>query len=140
MISRADRGDELDLHDDGPRFRPALPPATLSERAQVHLGRLAILVGHGPGRRRGLLVESQPEGIYKYLNTISVYLVMPITPAIVFGIMSKRVTFAGAIASVAVGAGALGGVHHRRLPHATPASRPAGFFRWLHMPLTSNYT
>ena len=60
--------------------------------------------GRRPGHRRGLCGYKQPEGIYKYLNTISAsILVMPIAPAIVFGIMSKRVTFAGAAASVLVG-------------------------------------
>jgi solute:Na+ symporter, SSS family len=50
------------------------------------------------------LVYTTPEGLYKYLQTISIYLVMPITPAIVFGIMSKRVTVKGALASVLAGA------------------------------------
>jgi SSS family solute:Na+ symporter len=49
------------------------------------------------------LVYKTPGGLYKYLQTISVYLVMPITPAIVFGILSKRVNMKGAVASVAVG-------------------------------------
>jgi len=48
-------------------------------------------------------VYKTPDGLYKYLQTISIYLVMPITPAIVLGILSKRVNMPGAIASVAVG-------------------------------------
>jgi Na+/proline symporter len=40
-----------------------------------------------------------------FRQTVSIYLVMPLVPAIVFGILSKRVTTAGALASVVVGIG-----------------------------------
>lgn len=43
------------------------------------------------------------EGLYKYLLTISIYLIMPIMPAILFGIISKRVTLVGALASILAG-------------------------------------
>jgi SSS family solute:Na+ symporter len=43
------------------------------------------------------------EGLYKYLQTISAYLVVPVFPAILFGIVSKKVTMKGAAASVIVG-------------------------------------
>lgn len=79
-------------------FRPSM-----TERTQVRLGRLVIVISAALGALAAYVVYKQPEGIYKYLQAISVYLVMPITPAIVFGIMSKRVTFAGAAASVLVG-------------------------------------
>ena len=49
------------------------------------------------------LVYKNQEGLYKYLQTISIYLVMPITPSIVFGILSKRVNMKGAVVSVIVG-------------------------------------
>jgi SSS family solute:Na+ symporter len=42
--------------------------------------------------------------LYKYLQTITAYLVFPVFPAIVFGIMSKRVTLKGAYFSVLAGA------------------------------------
>ena len=80
------------------RFRPQT-----SERAQVVIGRWAIAVCTAAGVAAAYLVYKTPEGLYKYLQTISVYLVMPITPAIVFGILSKRVNMKGAVASVAVG-------------------------------------
>jgi len=48
-------------------------------------------------------VYRTPDGLYKYLQTISIYLTMPVAPAIFFGIMSKRVTPKGAFTSVFVG-------------------------------------
>ncbi len=116
-------------------FRPAT-----SERAQVYLGRIAILVAAALGTGGALLVERQPEGIYKYLITVSVYLIMPIAPAIVFGIMSKRVTFAGAAASVVVG------ILLSEVCLADTYLAYLGieegqhFYSWLHHPLTLNYT
>jgi len=68
-------------------FRPQL-----GERAQVLFGRIAIAVAAVLGIAAAYLVYITPDGLYKYLQTISIYLVMPITPAIVFGIVSKRVT------------------------------------------------
>jgi SSS family solute:Na+ symporter len=80
------------------RYRPRT-----SERAQVFIGRWAIAVCTLAGIAAAYLVYRTPDGLYKYLQTISIYLVMPITPAIVFGILSKRVNMPGAVASVAVG-------------------------------------
>ena len=79
-------------------FRPQT-----SERTQIILGRAAIVVSAVLGTAAAYWVHRQPEGIYKYLQTISIYLVTPIAPAIIFGIMSKRVTFTGAAASVFTG-------------------------------------
>jgi len=76
------------------RFRPGLGGA-----GQIALGRLAIIAAMLLGAGAAAVIAWQPEGIYKYLQTISLYLVMPLTPPIVFGILSKRVTFAGAAAS-----------------------------------------
>jgi SSS family solute:Na+ symporter len=113
-------------------FRPQM-----SHRAQIYLGRLVILAAAGLGTGAAYVVYSQPEGIYKYLQTISVYLVMPMTPAIIFGITSKRVTFAGATASV------FAGVMLATLFVADAMMKPeaaARVFPWLHYPLTFNYT
>ena len=41
--------------------------------------------------------------MYKYLQTITAYLVIPVFPAIFFGIISKKVTLKGAAASVIFG-------------------------------------
>jgi solute:Na+ symporter, SSS family len=49
------------------------------------------------------LVYKNEEGLYKYLQTITAYLVIPVFPAIFFGIVSKKVTLKGAAASVVVG-------------------------------------
>jgi solute:Na+ symporter, SSS family len=109
----------------------------MSERVQVRLGRVAILISAALGVGAAYVVYKQPEGIYKYLQTISIYLVMPITPAIVFGIISKRVTFAGAAVSVVVGL-LLSTLYvvDAILPQETAAS----YFPWLHHPFTFNYT
>ncbi len=79
-----------------------LRPRT-SERQQVFIGRIAIAVSTALGIGAAYLVYKNQEGLYKYLQTISIYLVMPITPAIIFGILSKRVNMTGAVASVLVG-------------------------------------
>lgn len=114
------------------RFRPKT-----SDLAQVFLGRLAIILAMLLGVAAAYIVYSQPEGIYKYLQTISVYLVMPITPAIVFGILSKRVTFAGAVASVLAGLAISATFVTDAL--LTPA-HAARVFPFLHHTLTYNYT
>jgi SSS family solute:Na+ symporter len=49
------------------------------------------------------LVYKNEEGLYKYLQTISAYLVIPVFPAIFFGIISKKVTMKAAVVSVIVG-------------------------------------
>jgi solute:Na+ symporter, SSS family len=114
------------------RFRP-----NTSEGAQVLLGRGAIVVSMLLGVCAAWVVYTQPEGIYKYLQTISVYLVMPIAPSIVFGILSKRVTYAGAAASVLCGIllSALFVTDALMAP-----ARAAAAFPFLHTPLTFNYT
>lgn len=108
-----------------------------SERAQVFFGRLAIAVAAALGVLAAYLCYATPDGLYKYLQTISMYLVMPIAPAIVFGIMSKRVTVRGAIISVLAGAllAALFVTDQLIGPDAGAAWLP-----WLHTKLTLNYT
>ena len=98
-------------------------------------------MGKGGNRnRRGAaaVIARQPEGVYKYLQTISVYLVMPLTPAIVFGILSRRVTFAGATASFFSGM-AISAlfVTDALLPNKALAAQ---LFPLLHHPITENYT
>jgi SSS family solute:Na+ symporter len=72
------------------------------------------------------------------LQTISIYLVMPLTPAIAFGVLSRRVTFAGAAASFITGI-VLSAVFvvDALLPDKALAAR---WFPMLHWPLTGNYT
>jgi SSS family solute:Na+ symporter len=112
-------------------FRPQT-----TERAQIYWGRMAILVSAALGAGAAYVVYKQPEGIYKYLQTISIYLAMPIVPAIIFGIMSKRVTFAGAAASVLVGILLTGTFVIDAL---MPPESATYCFPWLHHPLTFNY-
>jgi len=115
------------------RFRPRT-----SEAGQVRLGRLAIVAAMFLGAGAAAIIAWQPEGVYKYLQTISVYLVMPLTPAIVFGILSKRVTFAGAAASFFSGM-AISAlfVTDALLPNKALAAQ---FFPLLHYRITENYT
>lgn len=75
----------------------------VSEKKQVTLGRYIILVVTFLGIGAAYLVYKNEEGLYKYLQTITAYLVIPVFPAIFFGIVSKKVTIKGAIASVLFG-------------------------------------
>ena len=75
----------------------------ITEKKQVTLGRYVIVCVTLLGLGAAYLVWKNDEGLYKYLQTISAYLVVPVFPAIFFGIVSKKVTMKGAIASVVVG-------------------------------------
>jgi SSS family solute:Na+ symporter len=77
--------------------------SSVSEKKQVKLGRYIILIVTLFGIGATYLVYKNEEGLYKYLQTITAYLVLPVFPAIFFGIASKRVTLKGAFASVLVG-------------------------------------
>jgi SSS family solute:Na+ symporter len=77
-------------------------PAT-TEKRQVALGRLVIVVVTLLGIGAAYMVYKNEEGLYKYLQTISAYLVVPVFPAILFGIISKKVTKKGAAVSVIFG-------------------------------------
>ena len=79
-------------------FRPGM-----SEKKQVKLGRYFILLVTFLGIGAAYLVYKNEEGLYKYLQTITAYLVLPVFPAIFFGIVSKKVTMTGATVSVLVG-------------------------------------
>jgi SSS family solute:Na+ symporter len=107
-----------------------------SERAQIFMGRVAIVVTTPLAVAGAYLIYTTPDGLYKYLQAISIYLIMPITPAIFFGIMSKRVTFRGAVASVLAGSSLAALFVTDQLLGA----RGAQWFPWLHLKLTLNYT
>lgn len=79
-------------------FKPDIP-----EKKQVSLGRVIILIVSFLGFGAAYLVYKNEEGLYKYLQTITAYLVIPVFPAIFFGIVSKKVTLKGAAASVLAG-------------------------------------
>jgi solute:Na+ symporter, SSS family len=115
------------------RFRP-----NTAEADQVRLGRLAIVVAMVLGVGAAGIIAWQPEGIYKYLQTISIYLSMPLAPAIIFGVLSKRVTFAGAAASFLSGI-ALSAlfVVDALVPNQAVAAQ---IFPLLHYRITENYT
>jgi len=80
------------------KFRPEI-----TERKQVFTGRIVILLVTVLGIGAAYLVYKSEEGIYKYLQTITAYLVLPVFPAIFFGIVSKKVTLKAAVVSVFVG-------------------------------------
>lgn len=113
-------------------FRPST-----SERAQVLLGRLVIVVATLLGVMAAYAVYRTPDGLYKYLQTVSIYLTMPVAPAIIFGILSKRVTAKGALASVIVGCALASLFVTDQLIGPT---RAASVFPWLHTKLTLNYS
>jgi solute:Na+ symporter, SSS family len=79
-------------------FKPSFP-----EKKQVLFGRFIILIVAFLGIGAAYLVYKNDEGLYKYLQTISAYLVIPVFPAIFFGIVSKKVTLKGAAVSVIFG-------------------------------------
>jgi SSS family solute:Na+ symporter len=82
-------------------------------------------------------VYRTPDGLYKYLQTVSIYLIMPVASAIIFGIISKRVTAKGALASVAVGC-LLATIFVT--DQLIGVARGSVLFPWLHTKLTLNYT
>jgi SSS family solute:Na+ symporter len=112
-------------------FRPHI-----SERRQVMLGRLTIVMAALFGIAAAYLVYKTPDGLFKYLQAISIYLVMPVTPAIAFGIMSKRVTTWGALSSVIIGILLASVAVTDQLMGPAMGART---FPWLHHPLTLNY-
>jgi solute:Na+ symporter, SSS family len=114
------------------RFRPGT-----GERTQVWIGRVAIVIASALGVGAAILVWKTPGGLYRYLQAISIYLVMPITPAIVFGILSKGVTLKGAIASVICGVGIAAVYVADQLVGIATAEK---VFPFLHHKLTFNYT
>ena len=77
-------------------------PAT-SEKAQVFMGRIVILIATLLGIAATYLIYTSSEGLYKYLQTITAYLVFPVIPAILFGIISRKVTLNGAFVSIIAG-------------------------------------
>jgi solute:Na+ symporter, SSS family len=111
-------------------------PKKLSEKAQVSLGRWVIIPITILGIGAAYLVYASDEGLYKYLQTISAYLVIPVFPAIFFGIVSKRVTTTGALVSVIVGVllSTVFVIDQLMGPEAG-----ARVFSFLHYPLTLNF-
>jgi SSS family solute:Na+ symporter len=79
-------------------FKPDYP-----EKKQVKLGRIVILIVALLGVAASYLVYTSPSGLYLYLQTMCAYLMIPVFPAIFFGIASKKVTLKGATVSVILG-------------------------------------
>jgi SSS family solute:Na+ symporter len=117
------------------RFRP-----NMSEKRQVAIGRWAIAVSTAAGVGAAYLVYKNQEGLYKYLQTISIYLVMPITPAIVFGILSKRVNMKGAVTSVVFGMMIATLFVADQLMEMMSKGAGQAAFPFLHCDLTRNYS
>ncbi len=112
-------------------FRP-----NLSEKFQVTLGRMVIVPVTILGCAAAYLVYSSHEGLYKYLQTITAYLVLPVFPAIFFGIVSKKVTTRGALISVIVGV-IISGIFI--VDQLLGPETGARLFPILHHPLTLNF-
>lgn len=75
----------------------------LSEKKQVRMGRVSIFLCTGLGIGAAYLVYRTPGGVYKYFQTLGVVTSIAVTPAILFGIMCRRVTTKGAAVSVIAG-------------------------------------
>lgn len=75
----------------------------ISDKKQVFIGRVVIMAAALLGIAAAYMVYKNEEGLYKYLQTISAYLVVPVFPAIFFGIVSKKVTLTAAKVSVVLG-------------------------------------
>lgn len=108
-----------------------------SERMRVLLGRIAILVGTALGMGAAYLVHRTEGGVFKYFQTLGAYLFLPFTPALIFGILSKRVTAAGAGVSVLVGTCISAVLMADEL---MGAKLGAVAFPWLHKTWTLNYS
>lgn len=108
----------------------------VSEKKQVKLGRYVIVLVTMLGFGAAYLVYKNEEGLYKYLQTISAYLVIPVFPAIFFGIVSKKVTMKGAIVSVLVGI-VLATIFV--IDQLIGAAAGEQYFPWLHHTLTLNF-
>jgi len=106
-----------------------------SEKTQVLMGRAAIVVSTPLAVSAAYLIYTTPEGLYKYLQAVSIYLVMPVTPAIFFGIVNKRMTFQGAVASAIAGT-MLASLF---VTDQLMGTKSAQLFPFLHMKLTLNY-
>jgi solute:Na+ symporter, SSS family len=108
----------------------------ISEKRQVLLGRIVILAATFLGLAATYLIYKSQEGLFKYLQTVTAYLVFPVFPAIVFGIMSKKVTIKGAYISVLAGAIMAALFVTDQLIGPVKGSR---WFPFLHLPLTENF-
>jgi SSS family solute:Na+ symporter len=118
------------------RSKPQLP-----EKAQVFWGRMAILVITCLGISAAYLVYKNQEGLYKYLQAMSMFLVMPLFPGIFFGVTSKRVTVTGAMASFAAGfAVAALYVTDQIVGMINGPAAAKAAFPFLHYTMTENYT
>ena len=106
-----------------------------SEKMQVLMGRAAIVVSTPLAVAAAYLIYTTPEGLYKYLQAVSIYLVMPVTPAIFFGILNKRMTFQGAVASAIAGT-MLASLF---VTDQLMGVKSAQVFPFLHAKLTLNY-
>jgi SSS family solute:Na+ symporter len=106
------------------------------EKKQVSLGRIIIIIVSLLGFGAAYLVYKNEEGLYKYLQTITAYLVIPVFPAIFFGIVSRKVTIKGAYASVIFGIVLATIFVIDQLIGSDAAAR---VFPFLHHPLTLNF-
>jgi solute:Na+ symporter, SSS family len=118
------------------RSRPKTP-----EKAQVFWGRVAIVVITCLGISAAYLVYKNQEGLYKYLQAMSMFLVMPLFPGIFFGVTSKRVTVAGAMASFGAGFGVAAlYVTDQIIGMINGPAAARATFPFLHYTMTENYT
>ena len=78
-----------------------------------------------------------PGGVFKYFQTLGAYLFLPFTPALIFGILSKKVTTKGAAVSVFIGTIITSLFLADEFMGPELGQR---VFPWLHRTLTLNYS
>ena len=113
-------------------FRP-----DMSEKSQVLVGRVAIVVCTILGIGATYMVYKAEEGVYRYFQALGATIFPAVTPAILFGILSRRVTTKGAFVSFLVGCVVSGIYLTDEWMNPETAER---VFPWLHLTLTEAYS
>ena len=67
----------------------------LSEKQQVFIGRASIIAGTLLGIAATYMVYTSEEGVYRYFQALAAIIFSAVTPAILFGILSRRVDYPG---------------------------------------------
>ena len=113
-------------------FRP-----DMSEKSQVLVGRVAIVVCTIFGIGATYMVYKAEEGVYRYFQALGATIFPAVTPAILFGILSRRVTTKGAFVSFLFGCVVSGIYLTDTWMDPDTAER---VFPWLHLTLTEAYS
>ena len=109
----------------------------LSEKQQVFIGRASIIAGTLLGIAATYMVYTSEEGVYRYFQALAAIIFSAVTPAILFGILSRRVTTRGALVSFVFGC-LVSGLY--LVDEWLDAATAKATFPWLHMTFTEAYS